>query len=76
MQGRRHVSVRLTWDGVRALDELAARWGVDRSTVIRRLLAEGAQRYLNTWSVFEVCTRCGRGEWHSEPVNDLLGGAR
>lgn len=41
--GRRTVCVKLSWAGVDELDRLAATEGVDRSTIIRTLLAEAVQ---------------------------------
>ena len=41
--GRRIVSVWLSWAGVAELDRMAAAEGVDRSTLIRTLLAEAVK---------------------------------
>lgn len=41
--GRRTVGIRLSWAGVAELDRMAAAEGVDRSTLIRTLLAEAIQ---------------------------------
>lgn len=41
--GRRIVCVKLSWAGVAELDRMAAADGVDRSELIRILLAEAVQ---------------------------------
>lgn len=41
--GRRTVCVKLSWVGVAEIDRLATEDGVDRSTMIRTLLAEAVQ---------------------------------
>lgn len=41
--GRRTVGIRLSWAGTAEIDRMAAEEGVDRSTMIRTLLAEAIQ---------------------------------
>lgn len=41
--GRRTVCVKLSWSGVAELDRMATAEGIDRSSLIRTLLAEAIQ---------------------------------
>jgi predicted transcriptional regulator len=40
----RPVSLRLGWDGLRALDEIASKRGITRAEAARRAIAETAER--------------------------------
>jgi predicted transcriptional regulator len=43
---RAHVSIRLSFDGVRRIDELAAAEGLTRSEMIRQLLTAAITRHV------------------------------